>query len=71
MPQPTKIADLVQKSHETRSKAKQLLEKAKIKIEELIKNKNMENKNIKFPTMELKEKEVLRNSDFLNFKNNF
>jgi len=32
MPQPTKIADLVQKSHEARSKAKQLLEEAKRKV---------------------------------------
>jgi restriction endonuclease S subunit len=31
-----KIADLVQKSHEARSKAKQLLEKARNKVEELI-----------------------------------
>ncbi len=31
-----KIADLVQKSHETRSKAKQLLEQAKSKVENLI-----------------------------------
>jgi len=31
-----KIADLVQKSHETRSKAKQLLEQAKHKVEKLI-----------------------------------
>ena len=34
-----KIADLVQKSHEARSKAKQLLEQAKSKVEDLIKNK--------------------------------
>jgi hypothetical protein len=31
-----KIADLVQKSHEARSKAKQLLEQAKNKVEEII-----------------------------------
>ena len=38
LPKPTqqKIADLVQKSHEARSKAKQLLEQAKNKVEELI-----------------------------------
>ena len=34
-----KIADLVQKSHEAHSKAKQLLEQAKSKVEDLIKNK--------------------------------
>ncbi len=40
-PKPTqqKIADLVQKSHEARSKAKQLLAQAKSKVEDLIKNK--------------------------------
>lgn len=39
LPKPTqqKIADLVQKSHEARSKAKQLLEQAKNKVEEMIK----------------------------------
>ncbi len=31
-----KIADFVQKSHEARKKAKELLEKAKEKVEELI-----------------------------------
>jgi type I restriction enzyme S subunit len=38
LPKPTqqKIADLVQKSHEARKKAKQLLEQAKRKVEELI-----------------------------------
>jgi len=38
LPKPTqqKIADLVQKSHEARKKAKQLLEEAKRKVEELI-----------------------------------
>jgi restriction endonuclease S subunit len=38
LPKPTqqKIADLVQKSHEARQKAKQLLEEAKRKVEELI-----------------------------------
>lgn len=38
LPKPTqqKIADLVQKSHEARKKAKELLEKAKQKVEELI-----------------------------------
>ena len=35
----TKIADLVQKSHESRKKAKQLLEEAKQKVEELIEKK--------------------------------
>jgi len=34
-----KIADLVQKSHEARSKAKQLLEQAKNKVEQLIESK--------------------------------
>ncbi len=38
-PTQQKIADLVQKSHEARSKAKQLLEQAKSKVEDLIKNK--------------------------------
>ena len=39
LPKPTqqKIADLVQQSHEARKKAKQLLDKAKRKVEELIK----------------------------------
>ena len=41
LPKPTqqKIADLVQKSHEARSKAKQLLEQAKYKVEQLIESK--------------------------------
>ncbi len=41
LPKPTqkKIADLVQKSHESHSRAKQLLEQAKSKVEDLIKNK--------------------------------
>ena len=34
-----KIAELVQKSHEARKKAKELLEEAKRKVEELIENK--------------------------------
>jgi len=34
-----KIADLVQKSHEARKRAKELLEKAKQKVESLIENK--------------------------------
>ena len=34
-----KIADLVQKSHEARKKAKELLEEAKQKVENLIENK--------------------------------
>ena len=34
-----KIADLVQKSHEARKKAKQLLEQAKYKVEQLIESK--------------------------------
>ena len=38
LPKPTqqKIAELVQKSHESRKKAKELLEEAKHKVEELI-----------------------------------
>lgn len=42
LPKPTqqKIADLVQKSHEARSKAKQLLEEAKQKVENLIEVKS-------------------------------
>ena len=34
-----KIADFVQKSHEARKKAKELLEEAKSKVENLIENK--------------------------------
>jgi len=37
-PTQQKIADLVQKSHQARKKAKQLLEQAKTKVEELIEN---------------------------------
>ena len=42
LPKPTqqKIADLVQKSYEARKKAKELLEEAKRKVEELI-DKNL------------------------------
>jgi len=42
LPKPTqqKIANLVQKSHEARSKAKQLLEEAKQKVENLIEVKS-------------------------------
>jgi len=42
LPKPVqqKIADLVQKSHEARKEAKELLEQAKQKVEKLIENKN-------------------------------
>ncbi len=42
LPKPTqqKIADLVQKSHQARKRAKELLEKAKQKVEELIEQEN-------------------------------
>jgi len=41
LPKPTqqKIANLVQKSHEVRKKAKELLEQAKYKVEQLIESK--------------------------------
>jgi len=48
LPKPTqqKIANLVQKSHESRKRAKQLLDEAKQKVEKLIENKTKIMNNI-------------------------